>query len=53
MPAAMNSLVGIKPTVGMVSRTGVIPISFSQDTVGPIAKTVTDASTILSSSYGA
>ena len=39
---------GIKPTVGMVSRTGVIPISFSQDTAGPIAKTVTDASTILS-----
>ena len=48
VPAAMNSLVGIKPTVGMVSRTGVIPISFSQDTAGPIAKTVTDASTILS-----
>ena len=48
VPAAMNSLVGIKPTIGMVSRAGVIPISFSQDTAGPIAKNVTDASIILS-----
>ena len=47
VPAAMNSLVGIKPTVGLISRTGIIPISHSQDTAGPIAKSVTDALTIL------
>ena len=44
----MNSLVGIKPTVGMVSRSGIIPISNSQDTAGPMAKTVLDAAIILS-----
>ncbi|WP_188207254.1 amidase family protein [Alkalibacillus aidingensis] len=42
-PASQNSLVGIKPTVGAVSRSGVIPISHTQDTAGPIAKTVRDA----------
>lgn len=42
-PAAHNSLVGLKPTVGAVSRTGIIPISASQDTAGPMARTVTDA----------
>ena len=47
VPAAMNSLVGIKPTVGLISRTGIIPVAPSQDTAGPIAKTVADASTIL------
>ena len=46
-PAAMNSLVGIKPTVGLISRTGIIPISYNQDTAGPMAKNVADASTIL------
>ena len=46
-PACQNSLVGIKPTVGLVSRAGVIPISVSQDTPGPIARTVTDAAIML------
>ena len=43
----MNSLVGIKPTVGLVSTQGIIPISSSQDTAGPITKTVADAAVIL------
>jgi len=47
-PSSMNSIVGIKPTVGLVSRTGIIPISHSQDTAGPMARTVLDAATILS-----
>ena len=47
-PSSMNSIVGIKPTVGMVSRTGIIPISQSQDTAGPMARTVLDATIILS-----
>lgn len=51
-PASANSLVGIKPTVGLVSRTGIIPIAFSQDTAGPIAKTVTDAAILLGSLTG-
>ena len=46
-PASCQSLVGIKPTVGLVSRNGVIPIAASQDTVGPIARTVADVATIL------
>ncbi|MEK5252884.1 amidase family protein [Paenibacillus sp. FSL F4-0125] len=51
-PASQHALVGIKPTVGLVSRTGVIPISVSQDTPGPIAKTVTDAAIILGALTG-
>lgn len=51
-PSSMNSLVGIKPTVGMVSRSGIIPISHSQDTAGPMARTVTDAAIILSAISG-
>lgn len=51
-PASQHSLVGIKPTVGLVSRTGVIPISVSQDTPGPIARTVTDAAIILGALTG-
>lgn len=47
-PSHMNSVVGIKPTVGLVSRTGIIPISHSQDTAGPMARTVADAAAILS-----
>ncbi|AOZ91743.1 amidase family protein [Paenibacillus crassostreae] len=47
-PACQNFLVGIKPTVGLVSRAGIIPISSTQDTPGPIARTVTDATIILS-----
>ena len=46
-PSAVQSLVGIKPTVGLVSRAGIIPISKSQDTAGPMARTVTDAAILL------
>ena len=46
-PSSANSLVGIKPTVGLVGRSGIIPISHSQDTAGPMARTVTDAAIIL------
>src|SRR5437763_4447796 len=42
-PSNANSLVGIKPTVGLISRAGIIPISHSQDTAGPMCRTVTDA----------
>ncbi|GJE96091.1 amidase signature enzyme [Phanerochaete sordida] len=47
-PSEINNLVGIKPTVGLTSRAGVVPISKHQDTVGPMARSVTDAATILS-----
>ena len=46
-PAAINSTVGIKPTVGLVSRSGIIPISKTQDTAGPIGRTVRDAAILL------
>jgi amidase len=46
-PSSSNGLVGIKPTVGLVSRAGIIPISHSQDTAGPMARTVRDAATLL------
>ena len=46
-PSNQNSLVGIKPTVGLVSRTGIVPITADQDTAGPIARTVTDAAKLL------
>ncbi|GGO03048.1 amidase family protein [Saccharibacillus kuerlensis] len=46
-PAAAHSVVGIKPTVGLISRSGVIPLSLTQDTLGPIARTVLDAALIL------
>jgi amidase len=46
-PSSTNSLVGIKPTVGLISRTGIIPISHSQDTAGPMCRTVTDAAILL------
>ena len=46
-PAALNGVVGIKPTVGLTSRTGVVPISASQDTVGPLARCVADAAVLL------
>jgi amidase len=46
-PSSANSLVGIKPTLGLVSRSGIIPIAHSQDTAGPIARTVTDAAVLL------
>jgi amidase len=47
-PSSMNGVVGIKPTVGLVSRAGIIPISHSQDTPGPICRTVADAAALLS-----
>jgi amidase len=46
-PASANSLVGIRPTLGLVSRTGVVPYSFTQDTAGPITRTVADAAKVL------
>jgi amidase len=46
-PSNANSLVGIKPTVGLISRAGIIPISHSQDTAGPMCRSVTDAATLL------
>jgi len=47
-PSSANGVVGIKPTVGLVSRAGIIPISHSQDTAGPICRTVADAAALLS-----
>ncbi|KAF8523735.1 amidase signature enzyme [Hysterangium stoloniferum] len=47
-PSSKNNLVGIKPTVGLTSRAGVIPISINQDTVGPMCRSVADAAAILS-----
>jgi amidase len=46
-PASANSIVGIKPTVGLISRTGIIPLSSTQDTAGPMTRTVTDAAIAL------
>ena len=51
-PSSANSLVGIKPTVGLISRAGIIPISHSQDTAGPMARTVRDAALILGALAG-
>jgi len=47
-PSNSNGIVGIKPTVGLVSRSGIIPISHSQDTAGPMTRTVADAAALLS-----
>jgi amidase len=46
-PASSNGIVGIKPTLGLVSRAGILPISADQDTAGPLARTVTDAALLL------
>ncbi|MGH9958116.1 MAG: amidase [Pyrinomonadaceae bacterium] len=51
-PSSANSLVGIKPTLGLVSRAGIIPIAHSQDTAGPMARTVTDAAILLGALAG-
>jgi len=51
-PSSANSLVGIKPTVGLVSRTGVVPISHSQDSAGPMARCVADAAALLGALTG-
>ena len=51
-PASINGIVGIKPTVGLVSRHGIIPISSTQDTAGPMARSVLDAAIVLKSISG-
>jgi amidase len=51
-PAHINGIVGIKPTLGLVSRAGIIPIAHSQDTAGPMARTVMDAALLLAALAG-
>jgi amidase len=51
-PSNVNGLVGIKPTLGLVSRSGIVPIAHSQDTAGPMARTVTDAALLLAALSG-
>lgn len=51
-PAGWNGIVGVKPTVGLISRSGIIPIAFSQDTAGPMARTVRDAAILLGAMTG-
>jgi amidase len=51
-PSSANGLVGMKPTLGLVSRSGIIPIAPSQDTAGPMARTVADAAALLSAISG-
>jgi len=51
-PSSNNSIVGIKPTLGLVSRAGIIPIAHSQDTAGPMARTVADAAILLGALTG-
>ena len=51
-PSGINGIVGIKPTIGLVSRSGIIPIAHSQDTAGPMARSVRDAAILLSAMTG-
>ncbi len=51
-PSSANGIVGIKPTVGLISRAGIIPISHSQDSAGPMCRTVTDAAILLGALTG-
>lgn len=51
-PAVQMSIVGIKPTIGLISRSGIIPFSYSQDTAGPMARTVADAVVLLDALVG-
>jgi amidase len=51
-PSQANSVVGIKPTVGLLSRSGIIPVAHTQDTPGPIARTVADAAALLDAMAG-
>jgi amidase len=51
-PAHSNSLVGLKPTLGLVSRTGIVPIAHSQDTAGPMTRSVADAAAVLAAIDG-
>ena len=52
-PASVNGIVGIKPSLGLISRSGIIPIAHSQDTAGPMARTVKDAALLLNAMVGA
>jgi len=52
-PSGVSALVGIKPTIGLVSRSGIIPISRTQDTAGPMTRTVADAAIVLGAMTGA
>jgi len=52
-PSSVNGIVGIKPTLGLVSRSGIIPIAHSQDTAGPMGRTVKDAAILLAAMVGA
>lgn len=51
-PSHANGIVGLKPTVGLVSRSGIIPVSYSQDTAGPMARTVADTAVMLAAMVG-
>ncbi|RZK59640.1 MAG: amidase [Pedobacter sp.] len=51
-PSSFNGVVGLKPTVGLLSRSGIIPISFTQDTAGPMTRSVTDAAILLGALTG-
>ncbi len=51
-PSSFNGVVGVRPTMGLVSRTGIIPLAFSQDAAGPIARTVRDAAILLDAMAG-
>jgi len=52
-PSSVNGIVGIKPTLGLISRSGIIPIAHSQDTAGPMGRTVEDAAILLNAMVGA
>ena len=52
-PSSVNGIIGIKPTLGLISRSGIIPIAHSQDTAGPMGRTVTDAAILLTAMVGA
>lgn len=52
-PSSVNGIVGIKPTLGLISRSGIIPIAHSQDTAGPMGRTVKDAAILLNAMVGA
>src|SRR5207245_1278507 len=51
-PSSASGLVGIKPTLGLISRAGIIPIAHSQDTAGPMCRSVTDAAILLTAMTG-
>jgi amidase len=51
-PSSYNGIVGLKPTLGLISRAGIIPIAQSQDTAGPMARTVKDAAILLTAMTG-